>query len=95
MPTTAELGMPEINYTMWHGLYVVKGTPKDKIAALNEALRKALADPDVAAKLKALGTLPFPAAEQTPEAHARLFAADLPRVAKLVESSGAKPSEAK
>ncbi len=94
VPTTAELGMPEINYTMWHGLYVVKGTPKDKVAALNEALRKALADPDVAAKFKALGTLPFPAAEQTPEAHARLFAADLPRVAKLVESSGAKPSEA-
>ena len=62
VPTTAELGMPELNYTMWHGLYVVKGTPKDKIAALNEALRKALADPDVATKLKALGTLPFPAA---------------------------------
>jgi tripartite-type tricarboxylate transporter receptor subunit TctC len=95
VPTTAELGMPELNYTMWHGLYVVKGTPKDKIAALNEALRKALADPDVATKLKALGTLPFPAAEQSPEAHAKLFAADLPRVAKLVESSGANPSEAK
>ena len=71
VPTTAELGMPEINYTMWHGLYVVKGTPKDKIAALNEALRKALADPDVATKFKALGTLPFPATEQSPEAHAR------------------------
>jgi tripartite-type tricarboxylate transporter receptor subunit TctC len=95
VPTTAELGMPELNYTMWHGLYVVKGTPKDKIAALNEALRKALADPDVATKLKALGTLPFPATEQSPEAHAKLFAADLPRVAKLVESSGANPSEAK
>ena len=94
VPTTAELGMPELNYTMWHGLYVVKGTPKDKIAALNEALRKALADPDVATKLKALGTLPFPAAEQSPEAHAKLFAADLPRVTKLVEGSGAKPSEA-
>ena len=49
---------------------------------------------DVATKLKALGTLPFPAAEQSPEAHAKLFAADLPRVAKLVESSGARPSEA-
>jgi tripartite-type tricarboxylate transporter receptor subunit TctC len=94
VPTTAELGMPELNYTMWHGLYVVKGTPKDKIAALNDALRKALADPEVATRLKQLGTLPFPAAEQSPEAHAKLFAADLPRVAKLVESSGAKPSEA-
>jgi hypothetical protein len=46
-------------------------------------------------KLTQLGTLPFPESELTPEAHARLFAADLPRVAKLVESSGIKASEAK
>jgi tripartite-type tricarboxylate transporter receptor subunit TctC len=95
VPTTAELGMPEVSYTMWHGLYVAKGTPKETVAELNAALRKALSDPGVVAKLKDLGTLPFPAAEMSPEAHARLFAADLPRVAKLVESSGVKASEAK
>ena len=39
--------------------------------------------------------LPFPDNELTPEAHARLFAADLPRVAALIESSGIKASEAK
>jgi len=94
VPTTAELSMPEINYTMWHGLYVVKGTPKEIIAALNDALRKAISDPDVVAKFKQLGTLPYPEKELSPEAHARLFAADLPRVAKLVEASGAKPGEA-
>ncbi len=95
VPTTAELGMPEVSYTMWHGLYVAKGTPRGAVNALNAALRKALADPGVAAKLKQLGTLPFPDAEMTPESHARLFASDLPRVAKLVESSGIKASEAK
>lgn len=94
VPTTAELGMPEINYTMWHGLYVAKGTPKEIVAALNDALRKAVSDPDVVAKFKQLGTVPFPEKELSPEAHARLFAADLPRVAKLVEASGARPSEA-
>jgi tripartite-type tricarboxylate transporter receptor subunit TctC len=94
VPTTAELGMPEINYTMWHGLYVAKGTPKEIVAVLNEALRKAISDPDVAAKMKQLGTVPFPEKDMSPEAHAKLFAADLPRVAKLVESSGARPSEA-
>jgi len=86
--------MPEINYTMWHGLYVVKGTPKEIIAVLNDSLRKAVSDPDVVEKFKQLGTMPFPEKDQSPEAHARLFTADLPRVAKLVESSGAKPSEA-
>ena len=94
VPTTAELGMPEINYTMWHGLYVAKGTPKEIIAVLNDALRKAVTDPDVVAKFKQLGTVPYPDKELSPQAHARLFAADLPRVAKLVEASGARPSEA-
>jgi len=95
VPTTAELGMPEVSYTMWHGLYVAKGTPKDTVEALNAALRKAVSDPGVVAKLKDLGTVPFPEAEMSPQAHAKLFASDLPRVAKLVESSGIKQSEAK
>ena len=51
-------------------------------------------DPDVVTKFKQLGTVPYPEKELSPEAHARLFAADLPRVAKLVEASGARPSEA-
>jgi tripartite-type tricarboxylate transporter receptor subunit TctC len=95
VPTTAELGMPDLNYTMWHGLYVAKGTPKETIAALNTALRKAVADADIVTRLKQLGSLPFPDKEMSPEAHAQLFAADLPRVAQLIESSGAKPTEAK
>jgi tripartite-type tricarboxylate transporter receptor subunit TctC len=95
VPTTAELGMPEVSYTMWHGLYVAKGTPKETVSALNAALRRAVSNPAVLEKLKQLGTLPFPDAEMTPEAHARLFASDLPRVTKLVESSGVKASEAK
>jgi tripartite-type tricarboxylate transporter receptor subunit TctC len=95
VPTTAELGMPEVNYTMWHGLYVAKGTPMETVNALNSALRKALSEPSLKEKLKQLGTLPFPDNELTPEAHARLFAADMVRVAKLVESSGIKASEAK
>ena len=95
VPTTAELGMPELNYTMWHGLYVAKGTPKPAVEALNTALRKAVADPVVVEKLKQLGSLPFPDKDMTPDAHAKLFAADLPRVAKLVESAGIAVSEAK
>jgi tripartite-type tricarboxylate transporter receptor subunit TctC len=95
VPTTAELGMPEVSYTMWHGLYVAKGTPKETVTALNAALRKAVSDPVIVAKLKDLGSVPFSEAEMSPEAHAKLFASDLPRVAKLVESSGIKAGEAK
>src|SRR3954468_19117394 len=95
VPTTAELGMPEVSYSMWHGLYVAKGTPPEIINALNSALRRALAAPVVLKKMKQLGPRPFPESELTPQAHARLFAADMVRVANLVESSGIKASEAK
>jgi len=91
IPTTAvRLGLH-----VWHGLYVPKGTPKETVAALNAALRSAVSDPGVREKLKAIGTEPFPAERMSPEAHAALFAEDLDRITKLVESSGLKPSEAK
>ncbi|TDR94344.1 tripartite tricarboxylate transporter substrate-binding protein [Enterovirga rhinocerotis] len=95
VPTTAEIGMPQVTYTMWHGMYVSKGTPKETVAALNAALREALADPGVRQKLLQMGTVTFPEDQQTPEAHAKLFADDMPRIAKLVESSGVKASETK
>ena len=60
VPTTAELGMPEVSYTMWHGLYVAKGTPKDAVEGLNGALRKALSDPGITGEAEGAGTLPFP-----------------------------------
>lgn len=95
IPTTAEVGLSDLVYTFWHGLYVSKGTPKATVAALNAALRAAVSDPGVREKLKAIGTEPFPADRMSPEAHAALFAEDLDRITKLVESSGLKPSEAK
>jgi tripartite-type tricarboxylate transporter receptor subunit TctC len=55
IPTAAEIGLSDLVYTFWHGLYVAKGTPKDTIAALNAALRAAVSDPGVRAKLKGLG----------------------------------------
>src|SRR5256714_3401078 len=95
VPTTAELGMPEVSYTMWHGVYVAKGTPKETVDVLDAAPRQAVSDPGIVAKLKDLGTVPFPEPEMTPAAHATLFAPDLPLVAQLVESSGIKAGEAK
>ena len=74
---------------MRHWIYVAKGMPKEEVDALTAALRKALSDPAVLAKLKDLGTVPFPDAELS---RRRM---DLPRVAKLVASSGIKASEAK
>lgn len=95
IPTAAEVGLSDLVYAFWHGLYVPKGTPKETVAALNAALRAAVSDPGVRGKLKALGTETFPDDRMSPEAHAALFAEDLARITKLVESSGLKASEAK
>src|SRR3546814_8461841 len=44
IPTTRELGIPEVDIAVWHGVYAPKGTPAPIIAKLNAALRVALND---------------------------------------------------
>lgn len=48
VPTTAEIGLPEIYYTGWTGLLAPKGTPQPIIDKVNAATNEALKDPKVA-----------------------------------------------
>jgi Tripartite tricarboxylate transporter family receptor len=45
IPTVDEAGLPGFRVSLWHGLWVPKGTPKDIIVKLNAAAVAALADP--------------------------------------------------
>ena len=47
VPTGAEAGFPEPILTIFRGFGVPKGTPPEVIATLDEAVKKALVDPDV------------------------------------------------
>jgi tripartite-type tricarboxylate transporter receptor subunit TctC len=68
IPTTDEAGLPGFHMTLWSGLWVPKGTPKDIIAKLNAAAIDALNDPMVRKQLENLG-LEIPSKDQlTPEA---------------------------
>lgn len=72
IPTVDEAGLPGFYIPVWHGLWAAKGTPKEIIATLNNAVTKTLADPVVRQRLGELGQ-EIPALEQqTPEA-LRLF----------------------
>src|SRR5690606_15548357 len=71
LPTTAEAGLPELEISVWHGLYVPADTPDAVVAALNAALLTALEDPQVIERMAGLGTEPVPASEATPDAHTR------------------------
>ena len=68
IPTMDEAGLPEFYLSVWHGLWVPKGTPKDVIAKLNSAVVDALADQSVRQKLIELGQEIPLRDQQTPEA---------------------------
>jgi tripartite-type tricarboxylate transporter receptor subunit TctC len=68
IPTVDEAGLAGFHMTLWSGLWVPKGTPKDVIAKLNAAAVDALNDPAVRKQLENLGLQMPPKDKLTPEA---------------------------
>ena len=68
IPTTDEAGLVGFHMTLWSGLWVPKGTPKDIVAKLNAAAVEALNDPAVRKRLENLGLQMPPADRLTPQA---------------------------
>ena len=87
VPTIAETIVPGFRVSAWDGLWAPKGTPKEIIATLNAAARKALSDPQLRDDLLKKGAEPVPS---TPEELGQFVAAELPRWKQAVEASGAK-----
>jgi tripartite-type tricarboxylate transporter receptor subunit TctC len=88
MPTTAELGFPQIDTTVWHALYAPKGMPAEAAAKVHAALQKALDDKVVQERFTELGTLMFDPAQRTRKAHEDKLNAELARMKALAESAG-------
>ena len=55
VPTLAQAGFPGFEMTTWYGLYVTGGTPAPIVEQLHAELQRALAVPEVKAKLAGLG----------------------------------------
>src|SRR5205823_13396101 len=51
VPTTAEVGMPDLLIENWYGMIAPGGTTAKIIAELNRITKEAMADPGVKAKL--------------------------------------------
>jgi len=58
VPSMAEAGYPEVNIGLWSGLFVLTGTPPAIASKLATESRRALADPGVREKLKAMAVNP-------------------------------------
>ncbi|MGW4466792.1 tripartite tricarboxylate transporter substrate-binding protein [Micromonospora sp. NPDC004704] len=92
LPTTAEAGLPQLQVSVWHGLYVPADTPQEVVQKLSEALKVALADQAVVDQMAKLGTAPVQAEAATPQAHRTKLEEQLGTWAKVIADAGVKAS---
>jgi tripartite-type tricarboxylate transporter receptor subunit TctC len=87
IPTVAESGVPGFEATSWFGLGTRAGAPHDVIARLSEASARALARPEVIARLAKIGVEPRP---MSPEQFAQFLQADTAKWEEIIRRTGAK-----
>ena len=85
VPTTAELGMPDILIENWYGMIAPGGTPEKIIKELNRIANEAMADPGVKAKL---GDQGLTVAGDTPEHFRSFMEAESKKWAKVIKDAG-------
>ena len=89
-PTVSEAGAPGVSLPFWHGLWTTRGTPQAVVDKLNGAVKTALADPGVRARLEALGQVIFPPEQQNPAALAAYTKAEMDKWWPLIKAAGIK-----
>jgi len=87
LPTVAEAGLPGYEAVLHYGIVAPAGTPGPIIEKLNQALRTALANDDVKAKIAADGAEPLPS---TPAEYAADIDREEAKWSEIVRKSGAK-----
>ncbi len=88
LPTTTEGGLPDLNVTVWHGLYVPADTPAEVVQALSAALKAALQNQNVIDRFAELGTTPVSQERATPEAHVELLTSQIELWKPIIEGAG-------
>jgi len=88
VPTTAEAGFDSVKATFWQAFFAPAETPKPVLDKLNEAIRLALADPNVQAQFEKAGMTATPVALQTPEATNKLLSSEIKKWGDVIRKSG-------
>ena len=90
VPTTAEVGMPDILIENWYGMIAPAGTPPPIIDRLNRVATEAMADPAVKEKLADQGLALVP---QTPQQFRAYIASETARWAKVIKDAGVETTK--
>lgn len=90
IPTTDEAGLPGFHMTLWSGLWVPKGTPKEVIAKLNAAAVDALNDLGVRKQLENLGLQLPPTSQLAPEALGAWQKAEIAKWWPMIKAANVK-----
>ena len=85
VPTTAEVGMPDLLIENWYGMVAPAKTPEAIVAALNRIANEAMADPLVNQKLADQG---LTVAGDTPEHFRGFIEAEARKWAKVIKDAG-------
>ena len=90
IPTVDEAGLPGFYMSIWHAIWVPKGTPRDVVAKLNAAVREALADPAIRKRFQDLGQEIPPVEQQSAEALRAHHKAETDKWGPLIKAAGIK-----
>ncbi|MGE0287862.1 MAG: tripartite tricarboxylate transporter substrate binding protein BugD [Bradyrhizobium sp.] len=90
IPTTDEAGLAGFHMTLWSGMWVPKGTPKDVIAKLNAATVEAMNDPAVKKQLENLGLQLPPADKVAPAALGEWQKAEIAKWWPMIKAANVK-----
>jgi tripartite-type tricarboxylate transporter receptor subunit TctC len=85
VPTVAQSGLPGFEFNSWFAVMAPAGTPRAIVRTLSAEISKALADPEVRAKLIAQGLTPR---GTTPGELGRDVSAQLDRYGQLIKQAG-------
>jgi tripartite-type tricarboxylate transporter receptor subunit TctC len=87
VPTVAEAGFADLEFTSWNGVHVPAGTPIGLIAKLNAEISKIRNLPEMQHHLADLGFIPEGG---TPEQFGKFVRTDIERWEKVVKETGVK-----
>jgi tripartite-type tricarboxylate transporter receptor subunit TctC len=90
IPTIDEAGVPGLHISYWHALWAPKATPADIIAKVNAVVVSALADPKIQQSFAAQGQDIWPREQQTSEALAALYKAEIAKWWPIIKAQGLK-----